>query len=194
MKIIRPLPDHLPSYIAALQQGWSPNSMRGADASREELDTIDRDPQRYLERMVDREAAGGPVVLPDGSCTERLPGIRMWLWDGEFCGVIAFRWQPGTTALPAHVLGHVGYTIVPWKRGRGYATQALRQFLPIVKEEGLAYVELTTDPGNAASRRVIEANGGRFIEPFVKPAAYGGTPGLRYRIFFPSAEDARRER
>src|SRR2546430_6881442 len=34
-------------------------------------------------------------TLPDGSVVPRLPGYRKWIWDGEFCGVIGFRWQPG---------------------------------------------------------------------------------------------------
>ena len=52
------------------------------------------------------------------------------MWDGEFCGSIGFRWQPGTSTLPPYVLGHIGYAVVPWKRGRGYATQALALLLP----------------------------------------------------------------
>jgi len=35
---------------------------------------------------------------------------------------------------------------------------------------------------NDASRRVIDANGGRLVERFIKAVQYGGTPGLRYRI------------
>jgi len=66
--------------------------------------------------------------------------------------------------------------------GRGYATLALRVMLPRAWDEGLPYVELTTDPDNEASRRVIEANGGRLVERFIKPVQYGSTPGLRYRI------------
>ena len=50
------------------------------------------------------------------------------------------------------------------------------------KAEGLRYVEITTDPENAASRRVIEANGGVLVEQFTMPDQYGGTPGLRYRV------------
>jgi predicted acetyltransferase len=80
------------------------------------------------------------------------------------------------------VLGHIGYSVVPWKRQKGYATEALRQLLRIVRKEGLPYVELTTDPGNEPSRKVIEANGGVLVEQFTKLAAYGGAPGLRYRI------------
>jgi predicted acetyltransferase len=104
------------------------------------------------------------------------------MWDGEFCGTIGFRWQPGTPELPPHCLGHIGYAVVPWKRGRGYATQALAGILPDAIAEGLPYVELTTDAVNVASQRVIEANGGRVVEQFNKPAHYGGAESLRYRI------------
>jgi predicted acetyltransferase len=47
---------------------------------------------------------------------------------------------------------------------------------------GLPYVEITTDPDNVASQRVIEANGGVLIEHFIKPPQFGGKPGLRFRI------------
>jgi predicted acetyltransferase len=104
------------------------------------------------------------------------------MWDGDFCGVIDFRWQPGTTELPPYCLGHIGYSVVPWKRRRGYATLAFELLLPQVKEEGLAYVEVTTDADNVASRRVIEANGGELVERFCKPAAFGGAESLRYRV------------
>ena len=104
------------------------------------------------------------------------------MWDGEFCGTIGFRWQPGTPARPPTCLGHVGYSVVPWKRGRGYATAALALLLPEIRREGLPYVDLTTDATNVASRRVIEANGGTLVEEFVKPASHGGALGLRFRI------------
>ncbi len=48
--------------------------------------------------------------------------------------------------------------------------------------DSLGQVEITTDPDNAASRRVIEANGGAEVEEFFRPAAYGGTRAVRYRI------------
>jgi predicted acetyltransferase len=43
-------------------------------------------------------------------------------------------------------------------------------------------VEITTDPDNIASQRVIEANGGIFVEHFIKPQQFGCKPGLRFRI------------
>jgi predicted acetyltransferase len=181
MQLVRPAPEHLSSFIAALATGWSPDNVR-AEAGWEELEAVQRNPNLFLQGLDDRDAKGPPVVLPDGSTAPRLPGFRLWLWDGAFCGTIGFRWQPGTPDLPPHCLGHIGYAVVPWKRGRGYATQALRDLLPLARLEGLPYVELTTDQDNLPSQRVIEANGGVLVETFIKPAAYGTKPGLRYRI------------
>jgi predicted acetyltransferase len=172
---------YLPSYVRALEQGWSPDNLR-PEAGREDLAEIARDAARFVAEQVDREAKGPLVHLPDGTMVTRLPGYHKWMWDGEFCGEINFRWQPGTTELPPNCLGHIGYSVVPWKRGKGYATRALGLLIPEARKEGLAYVELTTDADNIASQRVIEANGGRLVERFNKPKAYGGAPSLRYRI------------
>jgi predicted acetyltransferase len=84
--------------------------------------------------------------------------------------------------LPSHVLGHCGYAVVPWARGRGVATRALALLLPEAAALGLPHIDLTTDPDNLASIRVIERNGGVLVERFAKDAAYGGGAGLRYRI------------
>lgn len=180
--LIRPAREHLPRYVAALRKGWSPDSARGKTAADEQLAEIEKDPAAYIERQTDRDAKGPPIILPDGSAVPRLPGYHLWIWDGDFCGVIGFRWRPGTSALPAHVLGHIGYTVVPWKRGRGYAQRALALMLEHVREEGLAYVEITTDPDNLASQQVILANGGVLVERFKQPPQYGHKDGLRYRI------------
>jgi predicted acetyltransferase len=149
-------------------------------AAREELAKIATDPAAFVTSMDNREAKGGPIVLPDGSKAARLPGFRRWMWDGDFCGSIGFRWQPGTSALPPHVLGHIGYAVVPWKRGRGYATEALRLMLDEARAVGLGHVELTTDPDNLVSQKVITANGGVLVVRFTS-AAYGKDE-LRFRI------------
>jgi predicted acetyltransferase len=182
MQLVWPAAEHLSSYTAALERGWSPNNERPKEAAEEELTQIAADGAAFLASLVDREAKGEPIGMPDGSTVPRLPGYRRWMWDGEFCGSIGFRWQPGTEALPPTCLGHIGYAVVPWKENRGYATQALRMLLPEAAAEGLAYVEITTDPTNIASRRVIEANGGKLVESFIKSKEYGSKPALRFRI------------
>lgn len=182
--LVWPTLEHLPSYVAALERDWSPDTLR-PEAAREELEQIAADPEAFVAAQVDREGAGPPVTLPDGTKMKRLPGYRRWIWDGEFCGVIGLRWQPGTEALPAHVLGHIGFSVVPWKRKRGYATRALALILEDAAREGLRYVELTTKLENVASQRVIEANRGRLIERFMTPGEYGERAALRFRIDLP---------
>jgi predicted acetyltransferase len=181
MELVWPAAEYLPSYVHALRRGWSPDNLR-PEAALEHLARIAADSNRFLAALVDREATGGPITLPDNSIVPRLPGYSLWMWDAEFCGSIGFRWQPGTTALPPYCLGHIGYSVVPWKRRRGYATRALHQLLPYARAEGLADVELTTDVDNAASRRVIESNGGTLVGRFRKPNQYGGAESLRFRI------------
>ena len=179
--LIKPTLEHLAAYASALERGWSPDNLR--DETRfEELAAIESDPEAFLMRMDDREAKAGPIRLPDGSFVPRLPGFRRWIWDGDFAGSIGLRWQPGTPELPPYCLGHIGYTVVPWKRGRGYAKAALALVLPEARNEGLAYVEITTEPDNLASQRVIVANGGLLMERFNGGPEYGNTEKLRYRI------------
>lgn len=182
MRLVVPALAYLDGYVDALQRGWSPDNIRLEAAAREHLAAIADDAVAFLARAEDRRALGGPITLPDGTQVPRLPGFVRWMWDGAFCGQIGFRWQPGTEALPPHCLGHMGYAVVPWKRGRGYATRALGEMLPEARREGLAYVELTTDPDNWASQKVITANGGVLVERFKAEAAYGDRDELRWRI------------
>ena len=182
MQLVVPSLQHLEPYADALRRGWSPDNVRLLEAAREELARIDRDPAAFVAWLDDREATGGPITLPDGSQVPRLPGYRRWMWDDGFCGSIGFRWQPGTEALPPHCLGHIGYSVVPWKQRRGYATRALALLLSDARKEGLAYVELTADPDNLPSQKVITANGGTLVKRFRKDPAYGDVEALLFRI------------
>lgn len=182
LELLKPTPELLPGFVDALRRDWSPDNVRGLDAAREQLAAIEADPDRFIALTDDREALGGPVILPDGSAVERLPGFVRWLWDGEFCGQMGFRWRPGTSALPPHVMGHAGYAVVPWKRGRGYATQGLRLLLDEVRPLGLGWIAITTEIDNLASQKVILACGGVLVGRFDKGEAYGGGEALRFQI------------
>src|ERR1051325_3151804 len=182
MKLVWPSREYLASYVDALERGWLPDNTRGAIAAKEELARIATDPGGYLASLVDRTGAGPPIKMPDGTTAPRLPGYVKWMWDGEFCGRIGFRWQPGTEALPPTCLGHIGYTVVEWKQRRGYATAALREILNDAADEALSHVEITTSPDNVASQRVIEKNGGVFVEEFTTPPSLGSKRERRYRV------------
>jgi predicted acetyltransferase len=166
----------LPAYAEALERGWSPNNVR--DVSGEQLALIRADAAGFIASLLSQR---GTITLPDGSQVPKLPSRTSWMWDGEFCGSIGLRWQPDTDALPPHVLGHIGFAVVPWKRGHGYAGRALSLMLPEARVVGLNHVEITTEPDNFASRRTIERNGGRLMGEFVNPI-YGPEPKLRYVI------------
>ncbi len=182
LQLVKPALEFLPEYKAALERGWSADNVREDAAAREELQKIATDPAAFVAALDDPQAKGGPIKLPDGSTVPRLPGFRRWMWDGAFCGSIGLRWQPGTSALPPHVLGHIGYAVVPWKRGRGYAKRAMALMLIEAHGAGLTFVHVTARPDNVASHAVIRANGGRLVERFREPAAYGGNESLRFHI------------
>jgi len=172
----------LPAYRAALERGWLPDNVSGAKRTQDELARIAADAPSFIAAQDDPEAKGPPYIVPDGTAYPRIPGYRRWIWDGSFCGFIGFRWQPGMAELPAHVLGHVGYGIVPWKRGRALAARALNALLPDARAKGLPYIEISTEETNMASRKTIERCGGEMVERFTSIGAYGATPRLRYRI------------
>ena len=180
MKLVVPSLAELQQYANALTRGFYPDNLRKEVAAKEELVRIEADPAAFVASLTDREARGGPVKLADGTTVPRLPGYRRWIWDGEFCGQIGLRWQPCASTLPSYVLGHCGYAVVPWKRRKGYATRALALLLPEARREGLEYIELTTDPDNLPSQKVITANGGVMIERF--HAERHHKDELRFRI------------
>jgi predicted acetyltransferase len=174
--LVEPASEYLAAYAEALERGWSHNNVR--DVSGEHLAAIRADGVAFIASLLSQT---GTVTLPDGTQIPKLPSRVRWMWDGAFAGQIGLRWQPGTDALPSHVLGHFGYAVVPWRRRRGYATEALRMMLDEARAVGLGSVEITADKGNIASCRVIEENGGSFVEEFVEPR-YGEDVRLRYRI------------
>ncbi len=180
LSLVWPAKQYLPSFVDALQRGWSPDPTH-PEASSDCLKQIAHDPELFLSQHTDLKVKLPPLVLLDGSMAPHLLGYVQWLWDGQFCGSINLRWQPGTDELPPYVLGHLGYSVVPWKRRLGYATRALGLFLPQVRSEGQKHVDIVTHADNVASQRVIVANGGKFIERFKSPL-HSDIERCRYRI------------
>lgn len=178
MNLVTPTLEHLPSYLGALRRGYN-DSHEPVDVR---LPLIEADPVAFLKRAEDPHGQAGSLTLPDGSVVQRLPSITRWMWDGDFCGSIALRWSPGTASLPEYYLGHIGYSVVEWKRRKGYATAALAQMLTAAGNIGLPYVEIVTNWDNVASQGVIRANGGVLVEAFEKPATSFGGRALRFRI------------
>ena len=127
----------------------------------------------FLSRSTERPKAR-PLFCPTVPRFLVFLGIHGGCGMGNSAGRSVFAGNQVPRELPPYCLGHIGYSVVPWKRQRGYATRALQIVAPEARSEGLAYVELISDADNIASQRVIEANGGELIERFHKSAENGG--------------------
>ncbi|ANL28426.1 GCN5-related N-acetyltransferase protein [Rhizobium phaseoli] len=154
--LLAPDRENLSGFEAALAAGWSPDPRRAGDEAYigGELQRLRRDRSRFLADLLGGGEPGSAAPL-----TTHL----FWIWDGEFCGSISLRFQPGTEELPPEVSGHVGYSVVPWKRRNGHATAALGLLLAFAAKQGLARLVILCNEENDVSRRVIERNGGQFF-------------------------------
>ncbi len=89
-----------------------------------------------------------------------IPATTYWLVDDEnFIGETTIRHE-----LTEHLLnvgGHIGYWIRPSQRKIGYGTKILQMALSKAKTMGIHQVRITCDETNTASRKIIEANGGK---------------------------------
>lgn len=188
-RLVQPGPEHLAAYEAALVRGYLPASTRGAELAAEHRRLIAESPAELLARMHDPEGRGPVVVTPDGSQHRRIPSTQRWMFDGPgdaepggFVGAISLRWNFERAPLPPHVLGHIGYSVVPWAQRRGHATRALTQMLAIARTMGFERIEITTDLDNQPSQKVILANGGVLVGEFDKGPAWQHSRGFRFVV------------
>ena len=80
--------------------------------------------------------------------------------DDKIVGMINIR-HGLNDFLKRYGYGHIGYSIRPDERRKGYATIQLRLALEKCKEIGIKRVHLGCVKENIGSRRTIEKNGGR---------------------------------
>lgn len=73
--------------------------------------------------------------------------------DDFVVGIIDFR-HP-LSDFPEKFGGHIGYSIRPSERRKGYASEMLRLVLPLCREIGESKILLTCDKGNVASQKTI---------------------------------------
>jgi predicted acetyltransferase len=103
-------------------------------------------------------------------CLENARGINVpvgWVRSTTFWLVRDGRTILGTASL-RHALndylerlgGHIGYSVRPTERRKGYATLMLGKVLDHARKLGLAGVLITCDKNNIASASLIQNNGG----------------------------------
>lgn len=124
------------------------------------------------------EVLSDPETLP-ADCVE----ADEWLTvndDQRILGMVNIRRHIRHDFLAEYV-GHIGYSIRPSERGRGYAELQLRLALAKCRELGLTAVLLTCDADNESSRRTILSCGGVFERTAIQTQQMP-QPRLRYWI------------
>lgn len=112
--------------------------------------------------------------LPEGW----VPQTVFWLVDGEkFIGRFSVRHYLNDNLMK--VGGHIGYSIRPSERKKGYGTIGLKLALPKARELGIDTALITCNLDNVGSKKIIEKNGG-ILENEYK--SEDGTVKLRYWV------------
>ncbi|HEX5380375.1 MAG TPA: GNAT family N-acetyltransferase [Phenylobacterium sp.] len=153
--LVRPDARRLPSFIAALKEGYSRDTLRPETA--ESIAAVEADPEAFLRTQLHPPQI---LILPDGSTGFAVPSTVLWWTEGEeFLGSLNIRHELNETL--AQVGGHVGYAVRPGARGQGHASALLAAGLDWIRANmSLRRVLLTVNPNNPHSIRVIEKNGG----------------------------------
>lgn len=109
----------------------------------------------WLDLLAMRE---NPALVPEGQVPSSV-WLAVRTCDSHVVGIIDLRHHIDHPILGLWG-GHIGYTVRPSARGKGYAKEMLRLNLDNARALGLERVMITCSPSNPASERTIIANGG----------------------------------
>lgn len=149
-----------------LGQAWDyRRECEAADSDMDGCGPIDTS-ESARQWLADTRAYADPATVPEGK-VQATQFLAVRASDGRLVGMIQIRHY--FNEYLEKYAGHIGYSVRPSERRKGYAKEMLRLALPYCKSIGLDRVLIACEPGNPASRRTILANGGAYERTVHEP-------------------------
>lgn len=152
LTLVKPSAEYREELTAYKAETLAIEPMIHGDGGWDECATL----EEWLERLKEREteATCPPGYVPASTylCVRRR--------DKRLIGFVDIRHRLNDYLL--NFAGHIGYSIRPGERGKGYGKRQLALALEKCRELGLTRVLVCCDSRNARSRRVILSQGGQY--------------------------------
>jgi predicted acetyltransferase len=110
--------------------------------------------ENYIQKLIDQSEG---LNLKAG----HVPATTFWLVSEDNDILAVSRLRHSLTPSLEDMGGHIGYSVRPSRRNKGYGTRLLTSTLERAKTLGLQRVLLTCDKDNTCSTKVILSNGGK---------------------------------
>lgn len=121
------------------------------------------DPKDWIEYANSQK---DPLSVPEG-LVPATQYIFVREEDGKIVGMIQIRHKFNDYL--EKFGGHIGYSVAPSERHKGYASQMLEQALKKCRELGLHRILITCSKDNEGSRKTIIKNGGNYESTVYEP-------------------------
>ena len=159
MRLVLPTAEYAAEYVSYRQEFLDRgDSMDGTGPMRRIAD-----PAEWLEKT---ESYRNPDTVPEDK-VQATQFLYVRETDSRVVGMIQVRHY--FNEYLEKYAGHIGYSVRPSERRKGYAKRMLADVLPFCRSIGLKKVLISCIDTNEASRRTILANGGEYESTVFEP-------------------------